>query len=412
MVMLQVHQHWDKLKTCIVGRCYPPEFFSYITNPKIRNVFERIAIETEEDFQSLIALLEKFNVNVLRPDISKNFEDHWDFENKKYYPPPITPRDYMAMIGNKFFFDEINVGHLWTQNNIKPYKKICDFIEENGNTIIKNTGVDSAMFARVGKDLYIGTRTSAQEIWNKIKKPNWPNEVPFDFFEKFVFSKDEFLDKFVTKSKQEKYKNIIQEIFHNKIKDYADYFSDYRLHLVDSAGHLDSCVCIVVPGLIISLPDFQNYEESFPGWEIIYTDKTIMDDPEKFIKFAQVKTKNQGKWWVPGQENNNDFTDFVENYLSHWTGNITETVFDTNILVIDKHNVVCSGYNKDIFSAFERFNITPHIINFRHRFFFDGGIHCMTNDIDREGKQIDYFPGRNQYITETHRNFNKNRFVK
>jgi len=28
--LLSVHQHWDPLKICIVGRSYPPEFYSWI----------------------------------------------------------------------------------------------------------------------------------------------------------------------------------------------------------------------------------------------------------------------------------------------------------------------------------------------------------------------------------------------
>jgi hypothetical protein len=64
------------------------------------------------------------------------------------------------------------------------------------------------------------------------------------------------------------------------------------------------------------------------------------------------------------------------------------------MLVIDEHNVICNGYNKDVFDAFERHNITPHIINFRHRYFWDGGLHCITSDIAREGEQKDYFPNR------------------
>ena len=41
-----VHQHWDPLRVCAVGRSYPPEFYSFITNSRARNVMERIAIET------------------------------------------------------------------------------------------------------------------------------------------------------------------------------------------------------------------------------------------------------------------------------------------------------------------------------------------------------------------------------
>ena len=59
-----VHQHWDPLKVCAVGRSFPPEFYSKIGNSKVRSVMERIAIETEEDYQKLINILEKFNVKV------------------------------------------------------------------------------------------------------------------------------------------------------------------------------------------------------------------------------------------------------------------------------------------------------------------------------------------------------------
>ena len=72
--MLTVHQHWDPLKVCAVGRSYPPEFYSAIKNSKVRNVMERIAIETEEDYQKLISKLEEFNVTVLRTDISEDPE--------------------------------------------------------------------------------------------------------------------------------------------------------------------------------------------------------------------------------------------------------------------------------------------------------------------------------------------------
>ena len=94
------------------------------------------------------------------------------------------------------------------------------------------------------------------------------------------------------------------------------------------------------------------------------------------------------------EELNDDFTDFVESWLGHWVGYVEETVFDVNMLVIDEHNVICNNYNEEVFKAFERYDITPHVINFRHRFFWDGGLHCITSDIAREGEQKDYFPNR------------------
>ena len=107
--MISVHQHWDPLKVCVVGRCYPPEYFNYIQNIKTRDVFHRIAEETEEDFQKLTSLLQKFNVKVIRTDISDNPEDH-KRPHGGMMSPPMAPRDYTAMVGSKFFMPGENFG--------------------------------------------------------------------------------------------------------------------------------------------------------------------------------------------------------------------------------------------------------------------------------------------------------------
>ena len=69
------------------------------------------------------------------------------------------------------------------------------------------------------------------------------------------------------------------------------------------------------------------------------------------------------------------------------------------VLVIDENNIICNGYNEKVFKYFEKHGVTPHIINFRHRYFWDGGLHCVTSDLHREGKQKDYFPDRN-YVSD------------
>ena len=55
--MVSVHAPWDKLKVCLVGRSYPPEFYNNIKNPAVREPLQRVARETEEDYQTLIAKL-------------------------------------------------------------------------------------------------------------------------------------------------------------------------------------------------------------------------------------------------------------------------------------------------------------------------------------------------------------------
>ena len=41
--------------------------------------------------------------------------------------------------------------------------------------------------------------------------------------------------------------------------------------------------------------------------------------------------------------------------------------------------------NKTVFDFLSKHNIEPIVAPFRHRFFWDGGIHCITSDLYREG---------------------------
>ena len=366
-----VHQHWDPLKVCAVGRSYPPEFYSFIKNSRVRSVMERVAIETEEDYQTLIKLLERFGVEIVRNNI---LISPYDENTQRYSPPPMCPRDWTAMIGETFYMpsqddlvkkynelkgsdwpnllnkNDFNKLPDWVQIELKKFKlldsatseDIEKLVQSQGNQIIYDFDINTAMTTRVGKDLYFGT----------------------DFYDQ----------------NQLILKQQVEELF-----------PEYRCHIVNTGGHGDGVYCPVKPGLIISLYDVPNYTDTFPGWEVIYLPGQSWD---KVRPFLDLKEKNRGKWWVPGEERNDDFTDFVESWLGHWVGYVEETVFDVNMLVIDEKNVVCNNYNKDVFAAFDRHGITPHIVNFRHRYFWDGGLHCITSDLHREGNQKDYFPER------------------
>jgi hypothetical protein len=339
---------------------------------------ERIARETEEDYQKLITLLESFGVNILRPTVSDNYNDY--LIDGRILPPPMTPRDYSAMIGETFYFtyqanaksrwDEVK-GAEWPNDpprSLEEYNKLPNSIKEemarfniptsyvatddwwmnilkeieSTNKVIYGTNTNAAMTTRVGRDLYFGTYNTNEDIPNSYRR-------------------------------------------------YSKMFPDYRCHMVNTSGHTDGTFCPVKPGLIVSLYDIPTYKDTFPDWEVVYLPG---QSGLKVHSFLNLKQKNHGKWWVPGEELNDDFTDFVESWLSHWVGYVEETVFDVNMLVIDEKNVVCNNYNKDVFDAFERHGITPHVINFRHRYFWDGGLHCITSDVHREGSMKDYFPKR------------------
>lgn len=367
-----VYQHWDPLRVCVVGRSYPPEFYSWIKVPHVRSLFERIAIETEEDYQGIISLLERFGVEVLRPDLIEP-----TFVNGKFVPPPMTPRDYTTMIGSTFYnnygFDFKNFystvkdpqcDHIdnscklpefikreciemhgldvsLCQNN---YSSILKKISLNGNTIVNNLDslISGAMVSRIGQDLYFGTESYDQDTAR------------------------------------------LQQLVDQN-------FKHTRNHIVNTGGHGDATYCPVCPGLIISLNDVSTYKDTFPDWEVLYLPGQSWDRVRPFLT---LKKKNKGRWWIPGFEYDTDVVNVVETWLSHWTGYVEETVFDVNMLIIDPKNVAVFNYNKQVFDALERYGITPHVVPFRHRYFWDGGIHCVTSDIHRDGTMQNFFPER------------------
>ena len=332
--MFSVHQHWDPLKVCVVGRSWPPEFYSWIQTPRVRNLFEKIAIETEEDYQCIIKKLQEFGVEVLRPALPEQ-----PVQFGRYTAPPMSPRDGLIMIGNVLH-------HNGDRNDpysyLTCYRHILDRVEQQGN-VIKHSPqwVNGAMCTRVGRDLYFGTY----------------KDEPFDQIQHHVTGE----------------------------------FDQYRTHVIKTAGHTDGTFCPVAPGLIISLKDVPTYETTFPGWEVVYLPGQSWAQVKGWL---DLKYRNSGKWWIPGFEQDNDVIDTVEQWLAHWTGYVEETVFDVNMLVIDPNNVIVFNYNKKVFDALARHNITPHIVTFRHRYFWDGGIHCVTTDLHRDGGIKDYFPQR------------------
>jgi hypothetical protein len=125
-------------------------------------------------------------------------------------------------------------------------------------------------------------------------------------------------------------------------------------------------------------PDLMNlfYKTHFPDWEVIHLDPTV-DSIKEYQGY------NWKKYWLAGEEKNNQLLDFINKYLSNWVGNIAETVFEVNMLVVDSDNVLLSRYNKHIFNRLEKYGVTPHLCQHRYDMFWDSGLSCITADLNR-----------------------------
>ena len=429
--MVSVHQCFDPLKVCAVGRSFPPEFYSTIGNSKVRSAMERLAIETEEDYQKLIDKLEEFDVTVLRTDVSDNVEDYMDYDGVVNAPPPMCPRDFSAQIGDTFYMPGKNYGEnfdvenlYWSMLNANPSwekghvqekreavlaKYFEDLLhpgrplsEQASLDLFRQTdemksmplkflqGIDREELEKViiaAETNTIGSNVKFPSnkrfyAWTSIK--NWLEEhnVPI-VYDQYISSagcwrlgKDLFFN----------YVNIINKLNEESfLRKWRRLFPNHRVHGVDVPGHGDGVMHPVKEGLIISTYPAENYKDLYPDWEVV----TVENGWKQVRPFLQMKDKNRGKWWIKGEEDNQDLIDYIDTWLGHWVTYAEESVFDVNVLPLDEQNCIVNGYNDKIFDAFERHGITPHIVNFRHRFFWDGGLHCITSDIHREGEQKD-----------------------
>ena len=135
----------------------------------------------------------------------------------------------------------------------------------------------------------------------------------------------------------------------------------------DIERHTDGVFCPVKEGVIIATPSARNLEYLFPEWDILYLDLNTQDLNDMDISREIV--------WSPTQ---------IPHEYKKWVGYSPETFFDVNCLQLDSEHLMVTRYNKQVFDFLKKHKIEPIIIPFRHRYLWDGGLHCMTFDYERK----------------------------
>lgn len=380
--MYSVYQHWDPLQVCIVGKTYPPEFYSWINNTETRGRFEKLAQETEEDYQNLISLLEnRFGVRVLRPEFPADLNEL--YVGGKWVQPPTAPRDYFIMIHDQFWVPTVpNASHGWSifyRQNKEPwwpdFVRPADFQSTYPEhwPELENRYQQFQAFDQAHLDAKLGFY---QHIFKEIAG-NGTDIVKtgLDFVNGCFVSRigqDLF---FATQTYHDDKKAILDQV--NRL------FPDTRNHVVNAGGHGDAVYCPITPGLIVSLNDVPTYADTFPDWEVVYL------PPSNYAhmrKFESSMRHNKGRWFVPGFEKDTNMINMVDHYFDEWVGQVSESVFDVNILIVDPKNIVVSTHNDQVEAACAKRGVEVHVVPFRHKYFWDCGIHCVTNDLHRNGQ--------------------------
>jgi len=364
---------WDPLKVCMLGNNYAPEFFDGL-GTRAESPLKRICQETLEDLEGFKNILLDFGVEVIQPELD-NTERFID--NPKEYPRgPLQPRDSQLVLGNR----------AWS--NKTDHYAIHRCLEKYGDL---DTGV-AMLLTDTDYDLIAGADYPSYDDY----KNNFTNE---SFFQPDIWQElqKDYVKTFDLSSAGSfplgKRIDIGMETVADKTFDFKRTYDPTGLftdvNFVPLVGHSDGNYHPIKPGAILSLYDVQTYETMFPGWDVCYLQDQSWD---KVKGFLDLKRKNAGKWWLAGEEDNAEFTHFVETWLQDWVGYVEETVFDVNVLMLDEHHCCISNPNNEQVNTFlKKHNVEPVYVPWRHRYFWDGGLHCITLDLYREGKQKEYF---------------------
>jgi N-dimethylarginine dimethylaminohydrolase len=326
--------NWGELSKVLVGDVLPASVYEGLPT-QIKNCLVQITEETQEDLNNMCSVLESHGVKVVRPNVRTYMEnegftlaEQTIAERKQLPGQPFAVRNHLLR-----WHDKIFVGANWAWEN---YGKEA-LNKHTDNVVLFDYFCASDVF-RLGKDLLIDTE-------NK-------DNIPFVDWIK-------------------KYRNFQQ--------------LDVNIHTASIGGHSDSSVCPIKPGLLLTRYEVDQYSDTFKGWEIHKLPHYMPKDLERYHRLWEdfsFKLVNE-----PQQE----AVDFIKQYLTHWIGYSQETTFEVNMLHINPTTVITSHTNDKVTKLLNNNNIEVIHCPLRHKYFWDGGSHCVTFDIDRKSEPEDLF---------------------
>jgi len=328
--MISSHTGFQPLQEVWLGNCYPDQFYDHL-DPQLRDFCCQISEITRQDLDRIQKKIQEFGVHVCRPDFSAGVSAYVD-DQDHLIKPPITPRDWALTLGNTLYINpQYSSGVQPWQQDLDRYGSGVRILDRFSHTPEDWCYIVFPSVVRVGQDIFIDY------------EPTDPHQV-------------------------RAIGTVAQELS-----------GRYRLHFSSTGDHSDGVFCPVNAGTIVSSHYREHYEQDFPGWQVIPL-------PDSSAGFNGSNTR----WWVPGVDLchfNNSMLDII----APWTGDSRETVFEVNMLVIDPANVLVLAYDDHVCHELEKVGITPHVVDFRARGFWDGGLHCLTLDIRRRGSIVNYW---------------------
>jgi N-dimethylarginine dimethylaminohydrolase len=349
MIKPATYTEFQPLKEILVGSAFSPTNFDNIKDHEARDLLKRVFDETNEDIEVLVDLLKSSGIIVHRPSNLFNWSQMQSINlpwlASEFPNHPLMPRDVLGVFGST----------------------IVEQYTGDGGRMFENLA-----YQEVSRDLYDrGMR------WISMPMPKvTTKKIPYNENNQILYHSANIIkcgkDLFHSMSgNKDPIKGRGTEYGLNWLK--KELNDEFTWNEIPVGGHCDGKIALLKPGVLMTW-NKKWIPEKLKNWDIIEVNNET-DIPAEF--------KNMRK--------KRFYKDFIEQWFSHWIGFVDETVFDVNVLSLSEEAVICTGVNKDAFRRMEKQGITPIYWKFRHQYFWDGGIHCLTQDLVRKGPQENYF---------------------
>jgi N-dimethylarginine dimethylaminohydrolase len=330
---------YDQLKTVILGNTYDLNAIPRLYEDRDQDAFCQIIEETHEDLKGIQQVLEQNGVQVLRPTQPANYNQVLG-RTTKYHSPLMNMRDFHMAYGNMFFmtysgYRYRRFQHAWLED-------ITNQMIADGNLVI------AANELNLSDDL--------------------PRNVHHEESFEICYESEEGYAK----------KNLIHcaaILKHNRTafmharpgtpigKTWmTNWLAQQGIEVVEvpGYGHIDTFNAIIREDTIITNdPDAAHWQG--------FKNRILTGESYDLPKYLDIKM------------------DIIQpnNWLYQWQGHFQKMSANTNSISISPNKLMVRHYDPNFFAMLESLGIEPILVNWRHGYFWGGGLHCMTCDIER-----------------------------
>ena len=367
---VNAYNGWDPLKQVVLGNVFEPDFFEDIQDTHLRDLLQKILYETHEDLDGIQKTLEDIGVEVVRMPANgihplgkkeNSYSGFAEWREQEHdgtvvgIPKPcLTPRDDFLTLGDKLVF----CNHMWHGE------------AENNNGIFNPEILD---FPFLGDHETLGP-LKPTGFHEHFKNHTWGFWAPavHRVGNRLIID-------------QEDWSNLSEFL----LKRYPQFVGAN----IAIGGHNDGSMNLPKPGLVVcgSWMGPEDFKDTLPGWDVVPIENPKLMWADDGVNWKEEKGITNGRWWHPEAKSNPELVSFVDRWCNNWVGKAEETLFEVNMLAVNENVSLSLNYQKEVHGALAKHGVEAVYCRFRHRNFWDGGLHCLTVDTYREGGMQDYF---------------------